>query len=120
MKQLDPLVLLAVFQETLGPALWVLLAVVLIGTLAFVTLLVRERGVVSRRLVRSRAVGLLGGALALVLIVEMSSSGFTDAGGPADWILIALVFVLGAIGSTILVYTLAGWWSACRHRTAST
>lgn len=120
MKELDPLIVLAVFQEMLGPLLWLLLAVVLVGTLAFVALLVRERGVASRRLVRAQAVGVPGGILALVLMARVSSSGFTDAGGPADWFLIALVFGLGLIGSTILFYTVAGWWVACRHTHAST
>lgn len=112
MKELDPLTLLAVFQEMLGPLLWVLLAVVALGLIAFAMLLVREKGLVSRRLVRSEVLGLAGGALALVLMAKVSSSGFTDAGGPADWLLIALVFGIGLVGSTILFYTLAGWWTA--------
>ena len=57
----------------------------------------------------AQAAGILGGILALVLMVMVSSSGFTDAGGPADWFLIALVFGLGLVGATILVYTVAGW-----------
>lgn len=114
MKELDPVVLLAVFQEMLGPLLWVLLAVVVLGLLAFAVLIVREKGLVSRRLVRAEAVGVLGGVLALVLMAKVSSSGFTDAGGPADWFLIALVFGAGLVGSTILIYTLAGWWAARR------
>ena len=111
MKELDPLILLAVFQEMLGPLLWLLLAVVVLGLLAFVVLLIRERGLVSRRLVRSEALGVIGGGLALVLMAQVSSSGFTDAGGPADWFLIALVFGLGLVGSTMLFYTVSGWWS---------
>lgn len=120
MKELDPLVFLAVFQEMLGPLLWILLALVLVGTLAFVALLIRERAVVPRRLVGAQAAGVLGGALALVLMAKVSSSGFTDAGGPADWFLIALVFVLGLIGSAILVYTVAGWRLPCRRCNPST
>ena len=111
MKELDPLILLAVFQEMLGPLLWLLLAVVVLGLLAFVVLLIRERGLMSRRLVRSEALGVIGGGLALVLMAQVSSSGFTDAGGPADWFLIALVFGLGLVGSTMLFYTVGGWWS---------
>ena len=109
MKDLDPIVFLAVFQEMLGPLLWVLLAVALVGTVAFFALIVRERGLVARRMVRSQALGILGGVLALVLMAKVSSSGFTDAGGPADWFLIALVFGMGLIGSTIVFYTLGGW-----------
>ena len=111
MKELDPLVFLAVFQEMLGPLLWVLLLLIIAGTAAFVLLLLKEKTIVSRRLVRSELAGLVGGVLALVLMAKVSSSGFTDAGGPADWFLIALVFGLGLAGTTILVYSAMGWQS---------
>jgi hypothetical protein len=58
--------------------------------------------------VRAELVGLIGGALSLVLMAKVSSSGFNDAGGPADWFLIALVFGVGLAGTTILIYALAG------------
>ena len=109
MKELDPLVFLAVFQEMLGPLLWVLLLLIIAGTAAFVLLLMKEKTIVSRRLVRSELAGLVGGVLALVLMAKVSSSGFTDAGGPADWFLIALVFGLGLAGTTILAYSAMGW-----------
>ena len=47
-------------------------------------------------------------------MVKVSSSGFTDAGGPADWFLIALVFGLGLIGTTIIAYGMAGWIKVIR------
>jgi len=109
MKELDPLILIAVFQEMLGPLLWLLLAVVLVGTVAFLSLLIRERKLLARRLMWSQAVGLFGGVMSLVIMAKVSASGYTDAVGPADWILIAGVFLAGAIGTTILVYTLLGW-----------
>jgi hypothetical protein len=109
MKELDPMVFLAVFQEMLGPLLWVLVLLAVGGIAAFVAVLVKERHIVSRRLVRAELLGLVGGALSLVLMAKVSSSGFTDAGGPADWFLIALVFGVGLAGTTILVYALAGW-----------
>jgi len=109
MKELTPLVFLAVFQEMLGPLLWVLLLLIIAGTAAFVLLLLKERTIVSQRLVRSALAGLAGGVLALILMAKVSSSGFTDAGGPADWFLIALVFGLGLAATTILVYSAAGW-----------
>jgi hypothetical protein len=109
MKELDPMILLAVFHEMLGALLWVLLATAIGGVVAFVALVVRERRIVSRRLVRAELAGLVGGALSLVLMARVSSSGFTDAGGPADWFLIALVFGVGLAGTTILGYALAGW-----------
>ena len=115
MKELDPLILLSVFQEMLGALLWPLVAIMVLGTLAFMLLLVRERKIVSRRFVRSQALGLFGGVFALMLMANVSSSGFTDAGGPADWFLIALVFGLGLVGAAIVFYTIAGWWAICRH-----
>ena len=115
MKELDLLILLSVFQEMLGALLWPLLAIMVLGTLAFMLLLVRERKIVSRRFVRSQALGLIGGVFALMLMANVSSSGFTDAGGPADWLLIALVFGLGLVGAAIVFYTIAGWWAICRH-----
>ncbi|KKW68000.1 hypothetical protein AAV94_07480 [Lampropedia cohaerens] len=115
MQELDPLVLLAVFREMLGTPLLVLLALLtMLGTLAFALLLLRERRLVAARLVRSQAGGIFGGALALVLMAKVSSSGFTDAGGPADWFLIGLVFGLGLIGTTIVLYSIAGWLAAAR------
>lgn len=112
MKELDPLVFLAVFQEMLGPfLLWLMILVIVAGTVAFFALLLKERTINSKRLVRAELAGLVGGALALVLMAKVSSSGFTDAGGPADWFLIALVFGLGLGGMAVLVYTVLGWRS---------
>lgn len=116
MKELDPLMLLAVFQEMLGPFLWLLLAVIVVGTLAFLWLLIRERTIHPRRLMWSQLMGLFGGVMSLVFMAEVSSSGYSDAAGPADWVLIALVFVLGAIGSTVIAYTLFGWLSRAIRR----
>jgi hypothetical protein len=109
MKDMDPMVFLAVFQEMLGPLLWLMVAVAFVGIAAFLWLLRREKGLVSGRLVRAEVLGLLGGGLALVIMAKVSSSGFTDAGGPADWFLIALVYGVGLVATTILAYTLMGW-----------
>jgi hypothetical protein len=108
-KELDPLVFLAVFQEMLGPMLWLMLGLAVLGVTAFVALLAREKGVVARRLVRAELIGLFGGALSLVIMARVSSSGFTDAGGPADWFLIALVYGLGVVATAILAYAAMGW-----------
>ena len=117
MKELDPMVFLAVFQEMLGGWLWVYLIAGAATLVAFLALLLRERRIVSRRLVQSELLGLLGGGLALVIMARVSSSGFTDAGGPADWFLIALVYGVGLVATVMLAYTLMGWM---RPRTGST
>lgn len=115
MKELDPWVFVAVFQEMLGPWLWVMLLGAVVVALAFVTLLVREKTIVTRRLVHAELLGLLGGGVALVIMAKVSSSGFTDAGGPADWILIALVYGAGLVATVVLAYALMGWLSARRR-----
>lgn len=109
MKELDPLVFLSVFHEMLGPLLWLMLLLAVGGSVAFAVLLVREKGLVSRRLVRAELLGLVGGGVALVIMAQVSSSGFTDAGGPADWFLIAMVYGVGFVGTIVLTYALMGW-----------
>lgn len=109
MKEYDPWVFLAVFQEMLGIWLWIGLVAAAALIVALLLLLRRERAIDARRLVRAELAGLVGGVLALVVMAAVSSSGFTDAGGPADWILIALVYAAGFVITTAAVYTLAGW-----------
>lgn len=109
MKELDPLVFLAVFQEMLGPWLWVMLILAIGGVSAFVAVVLRDGGLVSRRLVAAELAGLAGGVLALVIMARVSSSGFTDAGGPADWFLIAAVFGVGLALTTVSIYAVLGW-----------
>ena len=53
MKELDPMVFLAVFQEMLGAWLWIWLILGAVAAVAFVALLLRERRIVSRRLMLS-------------------------------------------------------------------
>ena len=93
----------------LGAWLWILIGLAVVGTVALVMLLMRERTLVSRRLVQSELLGMLGGVAALVIMAKVSSSGFTDAGGPADWFLIASVYGCGLVSTTVLVYTVLGW-----------
>lgn len=116
MKELDPLILIAVFQEMLGPLLWLMIAIVVLATLAFIGLLAHERRIKSRRLMWSEAIGLFGGLISLVVMARVSASGYTDAAGPADWILIVAVFTAGAVGTAVIFYTLFGWLSVATQR----
>ncbi len=85
--------------------------------LAFVVLVVREKTIVSRRLVRPELPGLLGGGLALVIMAQVSSSGFTDAGGPADWFLIVLACGVDLVATIVLTFSVMGWLSIWRQST---
>lgn len=108
MRDLDPWVLLAVLQEMAGPLLWVLVGLAVLGLAAFALTLRAERRLHGQRLMWAEAVGGLGGVLALVVMALVTHSGFTDAGGPVDWLLIGGVFGVGAAGTTILAYGVIG------------
>ncbi|CAA7616277.1 DUF5368 domain-containing protein [Magnetospirillum sp. UT-4] len=108
MSSFDPIVFFYVFNEMLGPVLWVLVALAVAGIAGFLTVLLREGSIDSRRLVRAELAGLAGGVAALVLMAKVTLSGFTDAGGPVDWLLVGLIWGIGLAGTTILVYAVLG------------
>lgn len=108
MKDLDPMVFLAVFQEMMGPLLWGLVALAAAGIAAFAFVVARDGKLVSSRLVRSEVIGFLGGFAALALMAWVTVSGFTDAGGPIDWLLIGVIWGAGLVGTTILAYAVQG------------
>lgn len=118
MKDLDPAVLLAVFLEMMGPLFWLLLILAIIGLVGFVYVLRRDGGLVSRRLVQSELIGVLGGFAALALMAWVTVSGFTDAGGPIDWLLIGIIWGAGLVGTTILAYAILGLVRAPRTNRA--
>ncbi|SDH56791.1 DUF5368 domain-containing protein [Roseospirillum parvum] len=108
MDTLDPMVFLAVLQEMMGPLLWLLIAVSVLGTGSCLFVLWREGGLDSRRLIRSELIGVVGGFAALALMAWVTVSGFTDAGGPVDWLLIGIIWGMGLVGTTILAYAIQG------------
>lgn len=118
MKELDPMVFVAVFQEMMGPLMWMLLALAVGGLIAFAVVLLREGKLVSRRLVRSEIVGLFGGFAALALMAWVTLSGFSDAGGPVDWLLVGIIWGTGLVGTTILAYAIQGLVAPDRDRGA--
>lgn len=108
MKQLDLATFIAVLHEMLGLALWPLVVLAVLATLAFVVVLMRDRGLRARRLLWSEAAGLAGGLGSLAVLLLVTDSQLADIGGPIDWFLVAAVVVVGAIGTTIAAYTLLG------------
>jgi hypothetical protein len=104
MKELDIAVFVAVFHEMLGPLLWIGLAVAALVIVAFAWLVVRDRRLIAARLAWSELVG-LGGAVVAVLIMQwVTSSGFSDIGGPIDWVLVAVIAVAGFVSATLTAY----------------
>lgn len=108
MKDLDISVLVSVFLEMMGPLFWMLLLLGVAGLIGFVVVFLREGKLDSRRLIRSEIIGLAGGVAALVLMAWVTVSGFSDAGGPVDWLLIGIIWGVGLAGTTILAYAVQG------------
>jgi len=116
MKDLDPLVFFAVIQEMLGPTLWLLIGVAAIGITMFLIVIARERRIISPRLLLAEVFGVGGGICALIFMAWVTHSGFTDAGGPIDWLLIGVIFGAGMIGATLLAYAVMGFCGYFCHR----
>ncbi|MEW6255968.1 MAG: DUF5368 domain-containing protein [Pseudomonadota bacterium] len=104
MKELDPMVFLAVFQEIFGLFFWPLVAFVVLGLLAFLAILMRERSIDPRRLVWSELVGLGGGFVGIWFMMAITSSRIEDLGGPIDWLLATGIWAAGAVEATIAAY----------------
>lgn len=116
MKELDLVTVLTVLHDILGSALFFgLPALAALGIVAFVTTVVRERGLRARRLLISQVLGVVGGVLACCLMTRVAASGTVSPNGAADWLLFATVFGLGLAGSTILFYGVIGWFSRKSH-----
>lgn len=108
MKDLNPSVFIAVFHEMLGPFLWIGLGAAALVAVAFLWLVLRDRGLSAARLAWSQLVGLFGGGVAILVMQAVTHSGFADIGGPIDWVLVALIWLAGAIGATLAAYVVLG------------
>lgn len=108
MKELDIAVLYAVLVEMMGWLFWALVALAAFGVLAFLFVLIRDRGLRSGRLLAAEAIGLIGAVAALALMFWVTVSSPRDAGGAIDWLVIAGVALGGFVGVTILSYSIIG------------
>ncbi|AMY69719.1 DUF5368 domain-containing protein [Frigidibacter mobilis] len=105
MKDLTFETLIAVFEEIFGFGLfWAMVAAAALVTVAFVYVLIRDRNLESRRLVRAELLAPVGAIAAIWFVQAMTSSGFRDIGGPIDVIVLIGIGVAGGVGLTILSY----------------
>jgi hypothetical protein len=116
MAGFDFSVYVAVFLEMMGSILWLLVALAVAGTAGFLYVVSREGTIHSRRLLRAELVGVFGGFAALALMAYVTLSGFTDAGGPVDWLLIGIIWGIGLAGTTIVAYAIMGLVDIMRGR----
>ncbi|SIS77429.1 DUF5368 domain-containing protein [Phaeovulum vinaykumarii] len=106
MKELTLATLIAVFEEIYGRGLfWSLVVISGIITVAFVAVLIRDRGIASRWLVRAEITAPLGAVAAVWFVLWFTNSHLADIGGPIDWIVIAWIALAGGGGLTLLSYT---------------
>lgn len=108
MKGLAPFVFRAVFDEMLGPWLWVIIAGAIIAALAFLWVKVREGRIASRRLIWSELAGPVGGIAALATVLAVTNSRLADLGGSIERLLAVGTFVAGFVGVTLCVYAMLG------------
>jgi hypothetical protein len=108
MKELELSVFLAVFEEMLGPWLWIGLAAAAVALIAFVAVLLRDGGIRPRRLVWSEVVAAIGGVAAVLVMQAVTHSGFDDIGGPIDWVLGIAIFAAGALMTLVASYAVLG------------
>jgi drug/metabolite transporter (DMT)-like permease len=105
MQELTFSTLIAVAEEVFGRGLfWALVAAALVGLLAFAAILVRDRGLRTGPFVWAEIVGIFGGIAAILFVQAMTRSGFTDIGGPIDWVALLAIWLAGAIGTTLIAY----------------
>jgi len=105
MKDLTFETLIAVFEEIFGFGLfWAMVVAAALGTAAFLYVLIRDRNLVSRRLVRAELLAPIGAFAAIWFVQAMTSSGFRDIGGPVDVIVLIVIGAAGAVGLTIFAY----------------
>lgn len=106
MKELTLETMLAVFEEIFGRGLfWLMVAVAVLITAAYVYVLFRDRAMSMRKFLVAQLSMPFGAVAAVLFVQAVTDSNFYDIGGPIDVIVLIGVAVLGAVGLAILVYT---------------
>ena len=106
MEQLTVETMIAVFEEIFGRTLfWVMVAVAVIVTGAYLYVLIRDRAMSMRKFLLAQLAMPFGAVAAVVFVQAMTDSHLRDLGGPIDVVVLLGVAALGAIGTAILVYT---------------
>lgn len=110
MKELTLSTMIAVFEEVFGSGLfWALVVLAALGLAAFLFILARERSFQPGRFIRSELLGIIGGFAAVWFVQMITSSGYSDIGGPVDLIIVMLIWLAGAFGTIMVAYTIQGF-----------
>ena len=117
MKELTVGTLIAVFEEIFGRMLfWVLVGAVVLITVAYLYVLIRDRSVNWRKFLLAQLSMPIGAVIAVVFVLRSTRSTLADVGGPVDAIILLGIAAVGAIGLAVLVYTLEALIGSRRTR----
>ncbi len=106
MKELTLETLIAVWEEMFGRGLfWAMVVMAALITVAYIYVLIRDRSMSMRKFLLAQLSMPVGAVAAVLFVQKMTSSGFSDIGGPIDVIVLLGVALAGAVGIAILVYT---------------
>jgi len=109
--------LIAVFEEIFGRGLfWAMVAAAVVVTLAYLYVLIRDRAVSWKKFLLAQIAMPFGAVAAVLFVQRMTHSGFSDLGGPIDWLVLLGVAAAGAVGLAILVYTVEAFLFPDRQR----
>lgn len=105
MEEFELRTFIAVFEEMFGVVLWwLLVAVAAVITLAYIYVLIRDRAMSMRKFLLAQLSMPVGAIIAVLFVLHITNSQFSDIGGPIDIIVLLGVATLGAGGLSILVY----------------
>jgi len=82
-----------------------MVAVAAVLTVAYIYVLIRDRHMSMRKFLLAQLSMPFAGAAAVWFVLWATKSRLADMGGPIDAIMLLAIFLAGAIGGAILVYT---------------
>ncbi len=117
MKELTLSTLIAVFEEMFGGLLfWALVAAAVVIAIAYLYVLARDRSFSMRKFFWAQVSMPFGAVAAIALVLGVTRSQLADLGGPIDIIVFLGIAAAGAIGISILVYTIESFLWPPRSR----
>lgn len=107
MKELTVETLIAVFEEVFGRGLfWALVLIAALVTIAYLYVLIRDRAMSMRKFLLAQLAMPVGAVAAVIFVMQVTNSSFSNIGGPVDVIVLLGVAAMGAVGIAVLIYTI--------------
>lgn len=105
MKDMTFATLIAVFEEMFGTGIfWGMVALAALITGLYLYVLIRDRAMSMRKFLLAQLAMPVGAVAAVGFVLAITRSTLADMGGPVDWLVLAGIAALGAVGFAILVY----------------